>query len=117
MRAKGGVRSSINTSVLDPTVVSQAIRQSVILPHATGRPRAGSAWFRRPRRQRGAVASSHVAVDVAAMAEADDHDHQDIVLNSIDDSIVADTNTIEIVETGQTLLGARIRALMRLRVD
>jgi len=41
-----------------------------------------------------------VAVDVAAMAEADDHDHQDVVLDSVDDSIVADANTIEIVETG-----------------
>ena len=41
-----------------------------------------------------------MAVDVAAMAEADDHDNQDIVLDSVDDSIVADTHTIEIVETG-----------------
>jgi len=41
------------------------------------------------------------------MAEADDHDHQDIVLDSVDDSVVADTNTIEIVETGQTLIAGR----------
>jgi len=41
------------------------------------------------------------------MAEADDHDNQDIVLDSVDDSIVADTNTIEIVETGQTLIAGR----------
>jgi len=43
------------------------------------------------------------------MAEADDHDHQDVVLDSVDDSIVADANTIEIVETGQTLMAGRSR--------
>ena len=60
-----------------------------------------------PLLEQGGVALSHVAVDLAAMAEADNHDNQDIVLDSVDDSIVADTHTIEIVETGQTLIAGR----------
>ena len=47
------------------------------------------------------------------MAEADDHDHQDIVLDSVDDSVVADTNTIEIVETGQTLIAGLSRVVCK----
>ena len=45
------------------------------------------------------------------MAETDDHDNQDIVLNLVDDSIVADANTIQVVETGQTLTTRRSRVV------
>jgi hypothetical protein len=48
-----------------------------------------------------------MAVDVATMAEANDHDYQNIVTNLVDDSMVADTNTIQVIETSQSLAARR----------
>jgi hypothetical protein len=44
-----------------------------------------------------------VAVDIAAVAEADNHDDQDIVPNLVYDSMVADADTVQVIESGQPL--------------
>ena len=57
------------------------------------------------------AAGSAAAVDVAAVADPDDQDHEPGVLHGVDDPPVADTDTVEVPRSRQLLAARRTRIL------